>query len=785
MDYLKELNPSQYEAVTATNGPVMIIAGPGSGKTRVLTYRIAYMINVGSKYFNQDGDEVQKPIDPFNILALTFTNKAAKEMRERIWRIVGNEARNVMMGTFHSVFARILRIEAEKIGYPQNFTIYDTQDSKNLIKNLVKEMNLNDKLYKPNIIYNRISSAKNSLISPTGYMQDPYLVSEDESSGRPKMAELYMKYTKRCFMAGAMDFDDLLYKMWVLLEGHPDVLYKYQQVFKYIMIDEYQDTNYAQYMVTKKLAAAYENICVVGDDAQSIYSFRGADIQNILNFEKDYPDFRVFKLEQNYRSTEHIVEAANEIIHNNKNQLAKEIFTEKGEGKKIKVVKTLSDNDEGKWIADHIFSTKMTEQLRNSDFAILYRTNAQSRSFEEALRKRGIAYKVYGGLSFYQRKEIKDLLAYLKLTMNHHDEEALRRIVNYPTRGIGQTTIEKATVIAAQEEKPLWEILCNARQYGAFNNRASGLLVDFTNMIKSFAAMQYDRDAFDLAMHVAKSTTILKELYNDKSVEGLSRYENIQELLNSIKEYTDDDEVEQDENAEELLANDKSLASYLQNVVLLTNADDEKGDQDWVSLMTIHAAKGLEFPAVYVVGLEENLFPSMMATASRTDLEEERRLYYVAVTRAEQQLVLSWAATRYRFGNLQYNEKSRFLDEISEKHLDHEGRQAEAKPTKQNWGDFNRFKKKLDSIPTKPLGAGFSRNLTKVSKTEQSIPSFAGDDVSGLQVGMQIDHQKFGTGKVISIEGAGDNRIATVFFNGIGNKRIMLKYAKVKVHRSV
>jgi len=550
-NYLDELNDIQREAVTNTSGPVMVIAGPGSGKTRVLTYRIAHLI--------------EKGVDPFRILSLTFTNKAAKEMRERIEHVIGGEARNVWMGTFHSIFARILRQEATKIGYPSNFTIYDSSDSKNVVKQIVKELELNDKLYKPSTVFNRISAAKNNLIGPQKYREDKYLVSDDTQSGRPKIAEIYALYAKKCFQSGAMDFDDLLFKMYELLATHPEVLHKYQHKFNYILVDEYQDTNFAQYLITKRLAAVHENITVVGDDAQSIYSFRGADIQNILNFEKDYPDMRTFKLEQNYRSTTHIVEAANQIIALNKNQLPKTIWTDRQGGDKIKVVKAVSDNEEGRIVADTIFEYQMRLHLRSDDFAILYRTNAQSRSFEEALRRQNIPYKVFGGLSFYQRKEIKDLLAYLKLTVNHNDEEALRRIINYPTRGIGDTTLDRATVLASERGTNLWGILSTIQFQPDFNARAKNLIEEFVMMIKSFATMLQTMNAYDLASHIAKHTGIMKELYTDKTVEGISRYENIQELLNGIKEFSESDEIAEGETV-----SDRSLGTYLQDIMLLT-----------------------------------------------------------------------------------------------------------------------------------------------------------------------------------------------------------------------
>lgn len=770
-NYLDELNDIQRQAVTNTDGPVMVIAGPGSGKTRVLTYRIAHLI--------------EKGVDPFRILALTFTNKAAKEMRERIEHVVGGEARNVWMGTFHSIFARILRQEATKIGYPSNFTIYDTSDSRNVVKQIVKELNLNDKLYKPATVYNRISAAKNNLIGPAKYKADPYLVSDDSQSGRPKIAEIYALYAQKCFQSGAMDFDDLLFKMYELLATHPDVLHKYQHKFNYILVDEYQDTNFAQYLITKRLAAVHENISVVGDDAQSIYSFRGADIQNILNFEKDYPDMKTFKLEQNYRSTTHIVEAANQIIALNKNQLPKTIWTDRQGGDKIKVVKAVSDNEEGRIVADTIFEYQMRHHLRNDDFAILYRTNAQSRSFEEALRRQNIPYKVFGGLSFYQRKEIKDLLAYLKLTVNHNDEEALRRIINYPTRGIGDTTLDKATVLASEKGTNLWSILNTIQFQPEFNARAKNLIEEFVMMIKSFATMLNTMNAYDLASHIAKHTGIMKELYNDKTVEGISRYENIQELLNGIKEFSESDEV-----AEGQTTADRGLGTYLQDIMLLTDTDNDKDDTNRVSLMSIHSAKGLEFECVFAVGLEEGLFPNQMSVNSREELEEERRLYYVAVTRAKSHLFLTYALQRYRFGNLIYSEPSRFIEELEEKNLEYIGHKVRrAEPTSSPdtpWERSSSGPRPSREAPTKSLyeRPGAAKKQAAPAFTPAAhTPSadFKPDDPKTIQAGMEVEHEKFGIGKVVSLEGDGNNRIATLFFAGIGQKRIMLKYAKVRI----
>jgi DNA helicase-2/ATP-dependent DNA helicase PcrA len=757
-NYLDELNEVQREAVVNTDGPTLIIAGPGSGKTRVLTYRIAHLVKEGA--------------NPFSILALTFTNKASEAMRQRIEKIAGTDARSLFMGTFHSVFARILRVEAPRIGYPSNFTIYDTEDAKSLIKTIIKERHLDDKIYKANTIQWRISACKNAMILPEEYVVDPELSSEDKDARRPETGSIYKEYCNRCFKSGAMDFDDLLLKMHELLERFPDVLYKYQHKFKYVLIDEFQDTNFLQYSIVKKIADVFQNITVVGDDAQSIYAFRGATIDNILNFEKDFPDLKVFKLEQNYRSTQNIVKAANELIHRNKNQLKKEIWTDNAKGDPILLVKTPSDNEEGRWVADSIQELKLRHHYRNSDFAILYRTNAQSRSFEESLRRHNIAYKIYGGMSFYQRKEIKDLLAYLKLTVNHFDEEALKRVINYPIRGIGQTSIDKIFIHAANEGKRAWEIIENIHQYD-FQNRTKQLLHEFVDMIKSFAILAKTQNAFDLASHVGKTTKLIADLYNDKTVEGVARYENIQELLNGIKEFVEEDVV----NENEELAQERNLATYMQDITMLTG--DEKGSEnlDSVKLMTTHAAKGLEFPVVYVVGMEESLFPSAQSLFSREDLEEERRLFYVAITRAEKKLFLTYATTRYKFGSIQYGEPSRFLSEVPEDIIKHHGEEKKATTTaKENvWGSS--FSNSVYPKPTaKPIvvsGPGITTN----SSSEPFIP----DDAQKLQTGMEVLHEKFGTGKVIAMEGAGVNRIATIFFQSFGDKKIMLKFAKVKI----
>jgi DNA helicase-2/ATP-dependent DNA helicase PcrA len=671
IDYLQGLNEQQKEAVMHIDGPIMIVAGAGSGKTKVLTTRIAHLMANG--------------VDAFNILALTFTNKAAKEMKERVERILGNgEARNLYIGTFHSVFARILRFEADKIGYPRHFTIYDTDDAKSVLKTVINELNLDDKHYKPNTVYNRISAAKNALVGPDEYRNDYGIQQEDMRANRPAIANIYTAYVNRCFKNGAMDFDDLLLKFYELLKNVPEALAKYQHKFKYILIDEYQDTNPAQYEVIKLLGAVYENVCVVGDDAQSIYSFRGATIQNILQFRKDYDDVKIVKLEQNYRSTKSILHVANEVIKNNKGQIEKNLFTENSDGEKIKLVRTMTDNDEGKFVADSIQEQKLRNHYSNKDFAILYRTNAQSRAFEEALRRMSIPYTIYGGISFYQRKEIKDLVAYLRLIVNPSDEEALKRIINYPARGIGKTTVDKLILAANINNITVWQVLEKALQFG-FKAGTLAALDEFVTMIKSFASMLTKQNAYDVAFHVGKHTGLVKELFNDKSAEGVQRYENIQELLNSIKEWTESPDNDEGEMM------DKSLAAYLQQITLLTDADEKDPDADTVKLMTIHAAKGLEFGCVFAAGLEEMLFPNAMAINTREELEEERRLFYVVITRAKQRLWVTYANTRYRFGQLVHNDPSRFIEEIPEQHLDRSFAGAATSTSGSKWGNDNAF----------------------------------------------------------------------------------------------
>lgn len=761
--YLDQLNKEQRLSVEAVEGPVMVIAGAGSGKTRVLTFRVAHLLKVG--------------VDPFNILALTFTNKAAREMKARIIKLVGNsDAKNVWMGTFHSVFARVLRSEAHRIGYPSNFTIYDTDDSKKLIKAIVKEQNLDDKVYTPNYVLSRISSAKSSLITAEAYNANEEIMLQDKMAAKPQLGEIYQTYKNRCLRAAAMDFDDLLVNTYFLLKNSSEALFKYQQKFKYILVDEYQDTNHAQYMILKQLAANDENICVVGDDAQSIYGFRGANIQNILNFKRDYPDAREYKLEQNYRSTKTIVNAANTIIVNNKEQIFKEIWTENEEGSLIQLVKSASDNEEGMMVANSIFQTRMNNQVKHDAFAILYRTNAQSRSMEEALRRLNIPYRIYGGLSFYNRKEVKDLLGYYRLTINHKDEEALKRIINYPARGIGKTTMEKIIVVANQANCSLWEVIEKPHEFALnLNSGTLGKIASFATMIKSFRAQLETQNAFDLAKLIASSAGIMKDLYEDKTPEGISRYENIEELLNAIKEFSEKERemLDGEEEPKTDLPVFRTLNEFMQDIALITDADvQDKNSTDKVSLMTIHAAKGLEFPYVYIVGMEENLFPSMMSLGSRSDLEEERRLFYVALTRAEKQATISYAESRYRWGNLTICEPSRFIEEIDKKYLEFPRRAAVKKPTQVKPHPENKIhpvNKKL-------------KKLTKSSSVygSEAIP-FDESLIEKIIPGIEVEHNKFGKGKVIGVEGAGSSKKAAIFFKNIGQKQLLLKYAKLKI----
>lgn len=782
-NYLSGLNERQLEAVLHKDGPLMIVAGAGSGKTKVLTTRIAHLM-------------AHHHVDAFNILALTFTNKAAKEMKERVEHILGNSnARNLYIGTFHSVFARVLRSEAEKLGYPSSFTIYDTDDAKSVIKTVVNELNLDDKHYKPNTIYNRISSAKNSLITAEEYANDFSLQQEDIRANRPAFSKIYLAYTQRCFRNGAMDFDDLLLNMYKLLKNFPEALYKYQHKFKYILIDEYQDTNTAQYEIIKLLGAAHENICVVGDDAQSIYSFRGATIQNILRFQHDYEEVKVVKLEQNYRSTQNIIEAANHVIKNNKEQIPKSLWTSNIAGEKIKIVRTMTDNDEGKFVADTIQEQKLRNHYRHNDFAILYRTNAQSRAFEESLRKMNIPYIIYGGISFYQRKEIKDFVAYLRLVVNHNDEEALKRIINYPVRGIGKTSIDRLVLAANTHNITMWEVLKNAAQFG-FKGATLEAINNFVLMIDGATSMLQTHNAYDIAMHLGKQTNIIKELFSDKTVEGIARYENVQELLNSIKEFI---ETPSNEFGE---VGDKSLAAYLQQISLHTDADEKDPNSDTVKLMTIHAAKGLEFKCVFACGLEENLFPSALSINTREELEEERRLFYVVITRAKEKLWISYSTSRYKFGHLEYNEPSRFINELPEEFLDRsqEGSMMGQSRNFFGYGNYDNqvfgrssYGRRSDSNsaaraekrygpPPRPQAPQYITPSASPKPVDHTpSPNFVAHEASEFREGHKVEHQKFGFGEIVKIEGSAHNPIATIRFEKNGEKKIMLKYAKLMI----
>ncbi|AOW19696.1 ATP-dependent helicase [Urechidicola croceus] len=774
-NYLDSLNEAQKEAVLHKNGPMIIIAGAGSGKTRVLTFRIAHLMSQG--------------VDAFNILSLTFTNKAAREMKERIAKVVGTtEAKNLWMGTFHSVFARILRSEADKLGYPSNFTIYDSQDSVRLIGTIIKELQLDKEKYKAKQVLSRISQFKNSLITVKAYYNNSDLIEADKMASRPKMGEIYHHYVERCFKSGAMDFDDLLLRTNELLTRFPEVLAKYQDRFRYILVDEYQDTNHSQYLIVKALADRFQNICVVGDDSQSIYGFRGANIQNILNFQRDYEDVKTFKLEQNYRSSSNIVEAANSIIDKNKTKLDKEIWTENEAGSMIKVMRTFSEAEEGRFVADSIFENKMNKQLTNDNFAILYRTNAQSRALEDALRKKGIDYKMYGGLSFYQRKEIKDTLSYLRLLINPNDEEAFKRVINYPARGIGTTTLDKLNVAANHYGKSLFEIIQNLDKVDLKINSGTKIkLQNFATMIQSFQISAKVKDAFEVAELVVKQTKLIKDLEADGTPEGISRVENVQELMNGIKDFI----TEQKEKGE-----DASLAFFLEDVALATSLDKEQNDdKPRVSLMTIHLSKGLEYQYVYIVGLEETLFPSAMSINTRSELEEERRLFYVALTRAEKEAYLSYAESRYRWGKLIDCEPSRFLEEIDDKYLEH------LTPVRKQRGENKflssdifgeipqntiRFKKPISKSgfskpkpkPTQPKFAP-PKNLKKVSKTIPNQNTNLFD--SNITIGNIVEHQRFGKGEVLNLEGAGANKKAEIKFAEHGVKKLLLQFAKLKI----
>ncbi|WP_053970426.1 ATP-dependent helicase [Mangrovimonas sp. ST2L15] len=766
--YLSQLNEAQLEPTIQKEGPMMIIAGAGSGKTRVLTFRIAYLMNQG--------------IDPFNILSLTFTNKAAREMKERIASIVGqSEAKNLWMGTFHSVFAKILRIEADRLGYPSNFTIYDTQDSDRLISSIIKEMNLDKDVYKYKQIRSRISSFKNSLITVRAYFNNPELMEADAAARRPRMGDIYKNYVERCFKAGAMDFDDLLLKTNELLTRFPEVLAKYQDRFRYILVDEYQDTNHSQYLIVRALADRYQNICVVGDDSQSIYAFRGANINNILNFQRDYDDAKVYRLEQNYRSTQNIVKAANSIIEKNQSRLDKVVWTANDEGAKIKVNRLMTDGDEGRFVASSILENKMQEQLPNGDFAVLYRTNAQSRAIEDALRKRDIPYRIYGGLSFYQRKEIKDVLSYLRLIINPADEEALKRVINFPARGIGQTTIDRLVVVANGYNRTMFEVMKNLDKVDIqINSGTKGKLRDFVTMIESFQVMNQNVNAFELAEHVTKTSGLIREFNKDGTPEGVARMENIEELLNGIKDFV--------EGQKELADATGSLTEFLEDVALASDLDNDKGDDDRVALMTIHLAKGLEFPYVYIVGMEEDLFPSAMSMNTRSELEEERRLFYVALTRAEKQAYLTYTLSRYRWGKLIDAEPSRFIEEIDDQYLDIltpiQEQRFNPMLDADIFGDPEpntiRFKKpkklREEKAPPKFIPPKKLKPL-KASSRGEAPNLFDGK----LTKGNIVEHMRFGKGEVLSIEGAGADTKAEINFENGGVKKLLLRFAKLEV----
>jgi len=772
--YISQLNDAQQAPVLQKDGPMIIIAGAGSGKTRVLTIRIAYLMSLG--------------VDAFNILSLTFTNKAAREMKKRISDIVGSsEAKNLWMGTFHSVFARILRSEADKLGYPSNFSIYDSQDSVRLISSIIKEMQLDRDVYKPKQILGRISSYKNSLITVKAYFNNPELQEADAMSKKPRLGEIYQAYVERCFKAGAMDFDDLLLKTNELLNVFPEVLSKYQNRFRYILVDEYQDTNHSQYLIIKALSDKFQNICVVGDDAQSIYAFRGANINNILNFQKDYAGVQTYRLEQNYRSSKNIVEAANSIIDKNKTKLDKIVWTANDDGPKIKVHRSLTDGEEGRFVASEIFEKKMQFQMMNGNFAILYRTNAQSRAMEDALRKRDIPYRIYGGLSFYQRKEIKDVLAYLRLVINPKDEEALIRVINYPARGIGDTTVEKLTIAANHYKRSIFEVMEHIDKIDLkLNAGTRGRISDFVTMIKSFQVIDQNQDAFYLSEHVTKKTGLIQEMKKDGTPEGIAKLENIEELLNGIKDFI--------EGQREIDGARGALSEFMEDVALATDLDKDTGDDDRVALMTIHLAKGLEFPYVFVVGMEEDLFPSAMSMSTRSELEEERRLFYVALTRAEHQAYLTYAQSRYRWGKLTDSEPSRFIDEITGEYLEY------LTPNEGNYrykpmididvfGDVDKSKLRLNKpqagTPPKKYGEDSEQNTSvrRLKPVSSNGPSANSSNLpeSKLNVGNIVMHERFGRGEVLNIEGVGADKKAEIKFEVGGIKKLLLRFARLDI----
>ncbi|MBZ9787518.1 UvrD-helicase domain-containing protein [Psychroflexus sp. CAK57W] len=768
-NYIEQLNEAQREAVLQKDGPMIVIAGAGSGKTRVLTYRIAYLMSEG--------------IDSFNILALTFTNKAAREMKHRITEIVGPEAKNLWMGTFHSVFAKILRFEGDKLGFPSNFTIYDSNDSQQLIRTIIKEKNLDKDIYKYKQIQSRISSFKNSLITVKAYHQNPELQEADAMAKRPRMGDIYQEYVERCFKSGAMDFDDLLLRTNELLTRFPDVLAKYQQKFKYILVDEYQDTNHSQYLIVRALSDRFQNICVVGDDAQSIYAFRGANINNILNFQKDYDDVKSYRLEQNYRSTKNIVEAANSIIEKNKTKLDKVVWTQNLDGSKIHVNRLINDAEEGRFVASSVTEKRMQEGAKNGDFAVLYRTNAQSRAIEDALRRKDIPYRIYGGLSFYQRKEIKDVLAYLRLIINPKDEESLKRVINYPSRGIGQTTLDKLTLAANHYKRTIFEIIENIAKLDLKINRGTQTkLVNFVNMIKSFQIQNEKLNALEITEIVAKKTGLLQEFKKDGTPEGIARIENIEELLNGISDFV--------EGQKELVDATGSLSEFMEDVALATDLDKETADEDRVALMTIHLAKGLEFPYVYIVGLEEDLFPSAMSMNTRSELEEERRLFYVALTRAEKEAYLTYVLSRYRWGKLIDAEPSRFIEEIDDKYLDYmipkDDYRYKSLIDKDIFDEVDKSKlrqtkpSKGTPPPSHKPSEQQLKRLRKI-KPEGENPNPQRAKPIQLDAGQIVEHTRFGQGEVINVEGAGMDKKASIKFENGGVKNLILKFAKLKI----
>jgi DNA helicase-2/ATP-dependent DNA helicase PcrA len=775
VDILKELNEVQREAVVYNNGASLVIAGAGSGKTRVLTYKIAHLLSQG--------------MNARAILALTFTNKAAREMKDRIAKLVGNDlARNLWMGTFHSIFSKILRIESENLGYSSNFTIYDTADSKSVIKAVMKELNLDEQIYKVNEVLSRISMAKNNLVSPQAYMANAVIMEQDRASRKPRIADIYRLYSIRCKKADAMDFDDLLLNTNVLFRDFPAVLEKYQRMFSFILVDEYQDTNFSQYLIVNKLANNHKKVCVVGDDAQSIYSFRGAKIENILNFRNDYPEYKLFKLEQNYRSTQTIVNAANSIIAKNKGQIKKDVWSANEAGERIKVFEAETDQEEGFLVANSIIDIRYANRAKYNQFAILYRTNAQSRIFEESMRKRNIPYKVYGSLSFYQRKEIKDLLSYFRLVVNKNDDEAIKRVINYPARGIGNTTIEKLESKASTTEKSIWAIINGAEIFSADLNKGTMQKIEgFRELINNFTHKLYTDEAYELASHIAKASGMMTDLKAENSFESISRMENIEELLNSIKEFSDANKT-----GNSIVTLDK----YLENVALLTDADTEKEeDKDKVSLMTIHSAKGLEFDYVFIVGVEEDLFPSKMSVIAPNDLEEERRLFYVALTRAGKQATLTYAGRRYKWGTPTICSPSRFIKDIDEQYLELPNTFTEAKEPEPYDYDapVKTFEKKekpkliKSPAPSKVAPTLFNKKLvdmkTASRQTTHAADTFEADDPSLIQVGMEVTHQQFGRGKVTAIEGTPPNNKATVFFGNAGERKLLLKFARLKIIR--